>query len=231
MKGWDGMKQTLNESHTSSQFKIIKEKPGNVLKRIQMKLSDWKPNRNGRIYPRELWQNVIDSDYVKEAINTHTLFGESSHPEERLEVDLANISHAINDMWMESDGLYGTIDILPTPQGQIISSLIDYGSEIGISSRGSGSVVGNEVDPDDYTFVTFDMVMRPSVAAARLDLRMVESANINVNEVKGILNEYAKSVSSNLGEGEKCKKFIYLDEGVRRALLDEKLDILVESMK
>ena len=115
------MKQTLVESHTSSQFKILKDKPANVLKRIQMKLSDWKPNRNGRVYPRELWENVVNSEYVEEAINTHTLFGESSHPEERLEVDLANVSHAINDMWIQNDGVWGTVDILPTPQGQIIS--------------------------------------------------------------------------------------------------------------
>lgn len=222
------MKQTLNESHTSSQFTVLKDKPANVLKRIQMKMSDWKPNRNGRVYPKELWQNVVNSAYVKEAINTHTLYGESSHPEERLEVDLANVSHAINDMWLENDGVYGIIDILPTPQGQIINSLIEYGSEIGISSRGTGSVVGNEVDPDDYTFVTFDMVMRPSVEAARLDLRMVESASIDVDEVKGILNEYSVSVKDS---DKKCKKFIYLDEGVRRALLDDKLDRLVESMK
>ena len=221
------MKQTLVESHTSSQFKILKDKPANVLKRIQMKLSDWKPNRNGRVYPRELWENVVNSEYVEEAINTHTLFGESSHPEERLEVDLANVSHAINDMWIQNDGVWGTVDILPTPQGQIISSLIDYGSEIGISSRGSGSVIGNEVDPDDYTFVTFDIVMRPSVQAARLDLRMVESDSIDVNEVKGILNEYSESVSVS---AKKCNKFIYLDEGVRKALLDEKLDRLVESI-
>ena len=141
-------------------------------------------------------------------------------PEERLEVDLANVSHAINDMWIENDGLWGTIDILPTPQGQIINSLIDYGSEIGISSRGSGSVVGNEVDPDDYTFVTFDIVMRPSVQAARLDLRMVESENINVDEVKGILNEYSISVKDN-------KKVSKLDEGIKHAMLDERISKLL----
>lgn len=74
------MRNILTEGSVNSKFKVIKEKPANVLKRIQMKLSDWKPNRNGRIYPRELWENVLNSDYIKEAINTHTLFGESSHP-------------------------------------------------------------------------------------------------------------------------------------------------------
>lgn len=218
------MKDILTESSSSSQFNIIKDKPANVLKRLQMKLSDWKPNRNGRVYPKELWEKVVNSDYVKEAINTHTLFGESSHPEERLEVDLANVSHAINNMWITNDGVYGTIDILPTPQGKIINDLIEYGSEIGISSRGTGSVNGNEVDPDDYTFVTFDIVMRPSVEAARLDLRMVESANIDVNQVKGILNEYSETVKVNKVD----KQFVYLDEGVKHALLDEKLEKLFD---
>ena len=211
------MRNILTEGSVNSKFKVIKEKPANVLKRIQMKLSDWKPNRNGRIYPRELWENVLNSDYIKEAINTHTLFGESSHPEERLEVDLANVSHAINDMWIQNDGVWGTIDILPTPQGQIINSLIEYGSEIGISSRGSGSVVGNEVDPDDYTFVTFDIVMRPSVEAARLDLRMVESENIDVNEVKTVLNEYSSKMNKNVNE--------HLNEGIRHSLLNDKLSL------
>ena len=209
------MKQTLVESHTGSQFKIIKNKPANVLKRIQMKLSDWLPNRNGRVYPKELWENVVNSDYVKEAINTHTFFGELDHPEERLEVSLQNISHAINDIWIEDDGVYGELDILPTPQGKVVNELIDYGSEIGISSRGSGSVNGNEVDPDDYTFVTFDIVMRPSVEAARLDLRMVESENINVDEVNKILNEYTVN-----------NKITYLNESVKTNLLNSKIDAL-----
>lgn len=145
-------------------------------------------------------------------------------PEERLEVDLANVSHAINDMWIEEDGVYGTVDILPTPQGQIINSLIEYGSEIGISSRGSGSVIGNEVDPDDYMFITFDIVMRPSVQAARLDLRMVESENIDVNAVKGILNEYSSSVEN------KSNKVEYLDEGIKQSLINDSIKRLVETM-
>lgn len=124
-------------------------------------------------------------------------------------------------MWIENDGVYGTIDILPTPQGQIINSLIDYGSEIGISSRGSGSVSGNEVDPDDYTFVTFDIVMRPSVEAARLDLRMVESENINVDEVKSILNEYQ--------EVNKSKSSI--SNTAKQSMLDSTVSSLLESLK
>ena len=226
------MKQVLNESKVSN-FKILEEKPSNVLKRLVMPIADWKPNRNGRVYPKELWQKVVNSDYMREMINTHTLFGESSHPQDdRLEVDLANVSHAINNVWIDNDCVMGEIDILPTPQGKIINELIDYGSEIGISSRGNGSVMPDgTVNVDDYVLVTWDIVMRPSVAAARLDLALVESAkNTNANDVKSILNEYSSMVS-NTKSAEKCNNFIYLDEGVKNNLIYSSIDKLVESMR
>ena len=92
-------KKVLMES-TKSKFKVLDKKPANVLKRIQGVLSDFKSNRNGRIYPRELWENVLNSDYVKEMIESHGLVGELDHPEERLEISLQNVSHVINDMWI-----------------------------------------------------------------------------------------------------------------------------------
>lgn len=190
-------KNILTES-TKSKFKVLENKPKNVLKRIQGVLSDFKSNRNGRIYPRELWENVLNSDYVKEMIESHGLVGELDHPEERLEISLQNVSHVINDMWIEGDQVLGTIDILPTPSGKIVSELIDYGTDIGISSRGAGSVgAGNIVDPD-YQFVTFDFVARPSCEAARLNM-IVESVQPEIDtnsddKVKNILEGYKTSL-------------------------------------
>ena len=186
-------KKILMES-TKSKFKVLDKKPANVLKRIQGVLSDFKSNRNGRIYPRELWENVLNSDYVKEMIESHGLVGELDHPEERLEISLQNVSHVINDMWIEGDQVMGTIDILPTPSGKIVSELIDYGTDIGISSRGAGSVgAGNIVDPD-YQFVTFDFVARPSCEAARLNM-IVEGVQMEIDnnsdeKVNAILEGY-----------------------------------------
>ena len=186
-------KKVLMES-TKSKFKVLDKKPANVLKRIQGVLSDFKSNRNGRIYPRELWENVLNSDYVKEMIESHGLVGELDHPEERLEISLQNVSHVINDMWIEGDQVMGTIDILPTPAGKIVSELIDYGTDIGISSRGAGSVgAGNIVDPD-YQFVTFDFVARPSCEAARLNM-IVEGVQMEIDnnsdeKVNAILEGY-----------------------------------------
>ena len=190
-------KNILMES-TKSKFKVLDHKPANVLKRIQGVLSDFKSNRNGRIYPRELWENVINSDYVKEMIESHGLVGELDHPEERLEISLQNVSHVINDMWIEGDKVMGTIDILPTPSGKIVSELLDYGTDIGISSRGAGSVgAGNIVDPD-YQFVTFDFVARPSCEAARLNM-IVEGVQMEIDnnsdeKVKSILEGYKENL-------------------------------------
>ena len=195
------MKNILIES-TKSKFKTLPNKPKNVLKRIQGVLSDFKSNRNGRIYPRELWENVLNSDYVKEMIESHGLVGELDHPEERLEISLQNVSHVINDMWIEGDQVIGTIDILPTPSGKIVSELIDYGTDIGISSRGAGSVGPNNVVDPDYQFVTFDFVARPSCEAARLNM-IVESVQPEIDtnsddKVKNILEGYKTSLKEDI---------------------------------
>ena len=195
------MKNILTES-TKSKFKVLEHKPANVLKRIQGVLSDFKSNRNGRIYPRELWENVLNSDYVKEMIESHGLVGELDHPEERLEISLQNVSHVINDMWIEGDQVVGTIDILPTPSGKIVSELLDYGTDIGISSRGAGSVGPNNVVDPDYQFVTFDFVARPSCEAARLNM-IVESVQPEIDtnsddKVKNILEGYKTSLKEDI---------------------------------
>ena len=72
------MKQILNEQLTSSLFEEVREnKPSGILKRIKGIVADFKPNRNGRIYPRELWEKVINSEYVKEMMASKCLFGEN----------------------------------------------------------------------------------------------------------------------------------------------------------
>ena len=215
------MKNILLES-TKSKFKVLEHKPANVLKRIQGVLSDFKSNRNGRIYPRELWENVLNSDYVKEMIESHGLVGELDHPEERLEISLQNVSHVINDMWIEGDQVVGTIDILPTPSGKIVSELLDYGTDIGISSRGAGSVGPDNVVDPDYQFVTFDFVARPSCEAARLNMIVegvqVEIDNNSDDKVNNILESYRQSLKE--GHSQEDINMMFVDM-CKDALSDE----------
>ena len=72
-------KQVLNEQLTLSLFEEVnnEEKPKGILKRIKGIVADFNPNRNGRVYPRELWERVINSEYVKEMMESKCLFGEN----------------------------------------------------------------------------------------------------------------------------------------------------------
>ena len=70
--------QYLVENNVQSLFEEDKNtnKPPRVLKIVRGCVADFKKNRNGRTYPKELWEDVVNSDYVKEMIEDNSLFGE-----------------------------------------------------------------------------------------------------------------------------------------------------------
>lgn len=130
--------------------------------------------RNNNYYSRKLWENVLNSEYFKEGMKTKTLFGEVDHPEDRLELKAENAAICMTDCWFDDDKqcLMGTFDILPTEKGKIVKALCDYGSVLGVSSRGIGDIEmdtegRNIVNEDTYNFVCFDVVVQPAAARAR----------------------------------------------------------------
>ena len=154
------------------------------LGRLEGPCADFKnPTRNGRLYGLQLWKNVFDNKFVKEALNTKTLFGELDHPEDRFEVLSKYACVCMTDYKIdEAEGIvYGGFDILDTEAGRILKSLVDYGSQMGVSSRGEGDIIqgenGEEVDPDTYDFACFDVVSTPAVERARQTV--VESVEHN----------------------------------------------------
>lgn len=160
-----------------------------------VKLADYGKNRNKRIYGKELWQNVIDSDYVQEQLKLRRFFGEMNHPEgaeaDRASIDMNNITHNIVDLDLRDDGLYGTLDILDTPAGRIAKTLLDYGSSLGISSRGGGSLESTtgEVIPSTYKCFAFDLVNYQSSN----DCVLHESADlqeVSEEDIENILRSY-----------------------------------------
>lgn len=230
------MKQILNENTTTSLFEAVDEKPAGILKRIRGIVADFKPNRNGRVYPRELWEKVINSEYVNEMMKSKCLFGESNHPfDDRVEIDLNNVSHAVNRLWIENDAVMGELDLLPTPAGEIISKLIDYGSSIGVSSRGAGSVNSDgSVDPDDYQFFTFDLVPRPSVAAARPAIVESEETKdiptLTEGQIAEIVNSY-RNIGTKIQETAKNNTFKYISEGEEKSISTNIISKLIEDSK
>jgi predicted RNase H-like nuclease (RuvC/YqgF family) len=168
------MKSQLVERTGSLKLIESKTPRKGCLGRLEGICADFKnPTRNGRLYGLQLWKNVFDNKFVKESLSTKTLFGELDHPEDRFEVLAKYACVCMTDYKIdEANGVvYGGFDILDTEAGRILKSLVDYGSQMGVSSRGEGDIIqgedGEEVDPNTYDFACFDVVSTPAVEKAR----------------------------------------------------------------
>ena len=119
-------------------------------------------NGNGRYYPKELWEREIDK--YMESVKQNRALGELDHPESSV-INLKNVSHNITEMWWDGDKVYGKIEILPTPSGNILKALIENNITVGVSSRGMGSLEDRggvlEVQ-DDFELLCWDFVSTPS---------------------------------------------------------------------
>ena len=133
-----------------------------------------KPTRNGRLYGKELWENVFNSDLMQEKIDARVVLAELGHPADRQEIDAEKVCACLAEKpKLADDGkIYGVFDILSTPNGKLLKTLCDYGCHVGISSRGSGDVYddgdGEYVDPETYNCECWDVVLVPAVKEARL---------------------------------------------------------------
>ena len=136
-------------------------------------------NGNGRYYSKELWDREIDK--YQELIKENRATGELDHPESQV-INLKNVSHNIKEMHWDGDNVMGTIEILPTPSGNILKALIDSGISVGVSSRGMGSLEQNgelmEVQ-DDFELLCWDFVSTPSNPGSFMALREGKENNIN----------------------------------------------------
>ena len=158
----------------------MKENNGKLIVRGVLQRAEAK-NQNGRIYPKEVLVREAKK-YYKEFIKQSRAMGELDHPESAV-VNLQNVSHNIKEMHWEGDNLLGTVEVLRTPSGNILTELFKSGIKLGISSRGMGSVEtvseageqSQEVQPD-FELIAFDFVSNPSTQGAFM-YPMNESVN------------------------------------------------------
>lgn len=141
------------------------------------------PTRNGRKYSESLWEGVFSNPIMQEKIDNKVCFGELGHPSDREEIDMTKAAVCLAEVPKKGkDGkLRAVFDILSTPCGQVLKNLCDYGSTLGISSRGSGDTYFDEngeeaVDESTYNCECFDVVYLPAVKEARLKY-VTESLN------------------------------------------------------
>jgi len=126
-------------------------------------------NRNGRVYPQEVLEKEVKR-YNKEFVERKRAFGELGHPDGPT-VNLERVSHLITKLDGDGKGNYiGEAKITDTPYGKIVKSLIDEGAQLGVSSRGMGSLENkggtNYVKSDFYLATAADIVADPSAPQA-----------------------------------------------------------------
>lgn len=178
------------------------------------------PTRNGRLYSKQLWENVFNDPIMKEKIENRCCFGELGHPADREEVDPEKIAICLAEQPKVNDKgqLCGVFDILSTPCGKILKTLCDYGCTIGVSSRGTGDIMSNdEVNPETYSCECWDAVLIPAVKTARMKFvtesldthsktmrqALTESYNAATDEDKKIMKEALEDLEINIEEDSK----------------------------
>ena len=127
-------------------------------------------NGNGRVYPRLVLEREM-KNYMK-LVEERRALGELDHPESSV-INLQNVSHLVTEVWMDNCSVMGKIKVLNTPSGKILNELINGGVQVGISSRGLGSVKesnGQTLVEDDFQLICFDIVSDPSTPGAFMNL-------------------------------------------------------------
>ena len=153
-------------------------------------------NGNGRIYPLEVLKREMQN-YMK-LVREKRALGELDHPEDSV-INLKNSSHMVTDIWFDENKMMGKIKILDTPSGDIAKSLVNSGVQLGISSRGLGSVketVEGTVVEHDFQLICFDLVSEPSSPGAFMHLRESKQRESNIftkaDKINRILNSIIK---------------------------------------
>ena len=141
-----------------------------------------KPNRNKRKYSFDILKNAVN-EYVENQVKTGRAVGELNHPDSPI-VDYKNVSHRILSLEWQGENVMGKALILNTPSGKIVKGLLEGGVQLGVSSRGMGTLGDpdeNGVSPvnEDFNLVTIDIVQDPSAPDA-----FVNSVNEGVEWIK-----------------------------------------------
>tara|TARA_A100001035_G_scaffold247586_1_gene217182 strand:- start:492 stop:1148 length:657 start_codon:yes stop_codon:yes gene_type:complete len=124
-------------------------------------------NRNGRIYPKEVMNKAVGK-YINDQVSKGRAVGELNHPDGPT-VNLDKVSHKIESLDWKGNDVVGKATILETPMGQIVKGLLDGGVNLGVSTRGMGSLKnGNNamVVQPDFMLNAVDIVQDPSAPSA-----------------------------------------------------------------
>jgi hypothetical protein len=164
-------------------------------------------NANQRVYPVDEISKAVES-VVKQIKSGYSVLGELDHPDD-LKINLDRVCHMITEMYMDGPNGYGKLKILNTPMGQLVTTMLESGVKLGVSSRGSGNVNESTGHVSDFDIVTVDIVAQPSAPNAypkpvyeglmnmkngHRVLEMVKDANANVRVQKYLAEEVKRLI-------------------------------------
>jgi len=149
-------------------------------------------NGNGRVYPHKVLMREM-KNYQK-IIKEKRSVGELDHPEDSV-INLKNASHLVTDVWWDNNSVMGKLKVLDTPSGNILKSLVGSGVQLGISSRGLGTVSENSQGTtvnDDFQLICFDIVSEPSTPGAYMGISENKNNNIfsKADRINRALNDF-----------------------------------------
>ena len=156
----------LRENLTFNQANIVVEGSGEGkdLHMVGICIQGGVKNANERVYPVNEIERAVGT-LNEQITNGYSVMGEVDHPDD-LKINLDRVSHLITRMWMDGPNGFGKLKILPTPMGQLVSTMLQSGVKLGVSSRGSGNVNDSNGHVSDFEIVTVDIVAQPSAPNA-----------------------------------------------------------------
>jgi len=140
-------------------------------------------NGNGRYYEKGVLEQAVEK-YNEKFISKRRALGELNHPD-RPFADPAEAAILINELKWEGNNVIGKAKVLNTPKGQIIKGLMEGGFNMGVSTRGLGSLSernGMKYVNKDYMMTAVDCVDQPSGPDCYVS-PLVESSWVNKNGV------------------------------------------------
>jgi hypothetical protein len=210
------MASYLKEHLTFDRANMVVESSGEgALKSLYMKgifIQGGVKNANERVYPVSEIESAVET-LNKQILEGYSVLGEVDHPDD-LKINLDRVSHMITQMWMDGANGFGKLKILPTPMGQLVSTMLESGVKLGVSSRGSGNVNDLDGRVSDFEIVTVDIVAQPSAPNAYP--KAIYEGMMNMRHGHKLM-DIAKDAQGN----KKVEKF--LKEEVMRLIKDLKI--------
>ncbi|MHA1883078.1 MAG: hypothetical protein ACTSUO_08540 [Candidatus Thorarchaeota archaeon] len=185
-----------------------------------------KRNANNRVYERAVWEKVLDDEEIREKLKNRALFGQAEHPSET-QSDLQLTSHVIFEMWIDEEKgqVFQKMDVLDTPAGRVIDTLLRAGCQVGVSTRAEGDLEEKEDDkgkfhrviPESYKYITTDFTADPSTfGVVPQEIKRNIASDIKKELESVDLNKSERRFAQLILEGIQCKDSECVIENARK---------------